>query len=725
MSNINSFAENVKTLTKSADKVLAVAEAMNESISGNAPEIYLNDDIKLPSFTNVLRRLDRVENTVAKFTKGEGVVETDDGTYRKIKTTAISAPPDNINNLSGTDKFGINPNWFFESFQYPRCVVKLDMTPHVDESSDRAYVTRIIIPANQITNGITNVEFYNTNIASQNLSYNRLIDLLETNGIEYMEDKDEVKFPLTYEKYDGKFTVINHGLLKDEKGVSRLWYYFNTLNYATVDESGQHVDNGNLLSMYDYIRFNDSLFKVIDINQKEKRVRLEYAVGYSTISDYDIVELYNPPFAEKIIEVGIGINEIDIIYVKGVNEDYNLISREWSNPVSFYTNELTFENDPNESFETYYSERVADFGKRLVDQLKEGQISAYSGLEPNAPVLNETDFRVVQINTQLEATLDMERYNNLTTQISSTKSNITAVRNTISENKDLLIQTSDSTERDNIQSVINSDTESLDSLTTQYTSLVEELDTLLTDANIIKYNPKYHIRGFFAIPEARYMNEEQKKGKQSIIGFEIMYRYLHTDETGTALNTFNYTVNDTILTGVFTDWNVMRSDILTKKYNADTDSYQWINIDPMDGTQININQVDIPIRNGEKVQIKIRSISEAGYPYNPLKSDWSNSVIISFPDNLTTDDSVTTILETVRNDMTAVVLQEAMTAAGVYSHLADSNSTFKHSASNIEYIEVTTDDQGKTNVTEMTLQDKVKQLSDAILILESKLEQQN
>lgn len=714
MQNINSFAENVRTLTDSANKVLSVAEAMNESITGNAPEIYLSDDIKLPSFSNVLRRLDRVENTVAKFTQGKGVVETDDGTYRKIKVTAVSAPPTSITGLEQVNAFSINPNWFFESFQYPRCVVKLDLTPHVEESSDRAYVTRIIIPANQITNGISNIDFYRNNIAGQNLSYNRLIDLLEENGIEYMEDKDEVKFPLTYEKYDGRFTVVNHGLLKDERGVSRLWYYLNTLSYATVDESGQHMDNGNLLSLYDYIRFNDSLFKVIDVDQKEKRIRLEYAVGYATIGDYDVIELYNPPFAEKVVEIGIGINEIDIIYVKGVNEDYNLISREWSNPVSFYTNELTFENDENETFDTYYSERVADFGKRLVDQLKEGQISAYSGLEPNAPVLNADDFRVVQINTQLEATLDMERYNNLTTQISSTKSNITAVRNTISENKDLLIQTSDSTERDNIQNVINSDTESLDSLTTQYTSLVEELDTLLTDANIIKYNPKYHIRGFFAIPEARYLKPEEQKGKQTIIGFEIMYRYLHTDETGTALNTFDYTVNDTISTGVFSDWNIMRSDILTKKYNPDTDSYQWIDTDPMDGTQININQIDIPIRNGEKVQIKIRSISEAGYPYNPLKSDWSNSVIISFPDDLTTDDSVTTILETVRNDMTAVVLQETMTAAGVYTHLADSNSTFKHSAANIEYTEVVTDEAGKTTVTEMSLQDKVKQLSDLV-----------
>ena len=714
MQNINSFSENVSRLTGSADKILAVAEAMNESITGNAPEVYLSDDIKLPSFANVLRRLDRAENTIAKFTQGKGIVETDDGTYRKIKVTTVSSPPSNITNLAQINNFSINPNWFFESFQYPRCSVKLDLTAQVEESSDRVYVTRIIIPANQITNGITNVEFFRNNIQTKNLSYTQLIDLLETNNIEYMEDKDEVKFPLTYEKYDGRFTIVNHGLLKDEKGVSRLWYFLNTLNYATVDEAGQHIDNGNLLSLYNYVRFNDSLFKVIDIDQNEKRVRLEYAVGYATLGDYDVIELYNPPFAEKVIEVGIGINEIDIIYVKGVNEEYNLISREWSNPVSFYTNELNFENDENETFETYYSERVADFGKRLIDQLKEGQISAYSGLEPNAPVLNETDFRVVQINTQLEATLDMERYNNLTTQISSTKSNITAVRNTISENKDLLIQTSDSTERDNIQNVINTDTESLDSLTTQYTSLVEELDTLLTDANIIKYNPKYHIRGFFAIPEARYLNEDTHKGKQSIIGFEIMYRYLHTDETGTALNTFDYTVNDTVSTGVFSDWNVMNSAILTKKYNPDTDTYQWLDVDPMDGTQININQIDIPIRSGEKVQIKIRSISEAGYPYNPLKSDWSNPVIISFPDNLTTDDSVTTILETVRNDMTAVVLQETMTAAGVYTHLADSNSTFKHSASNIEYVEVTTDDSGRTTVTEMSIQDKVKQLSDIV-----------
>lgn len=719
MNNINSFAENVGNLTKSAADILNVAEAMNEAISGNTAEVYLADNITLPSFSNVVKRLDRAENTIAKFTQGKGIVETDDGTYRKIKVSTVSAPPMTIAGVADVSSFAINPNWFFEALQYPRCVVKIDLTPNVEEDSDRVYVNRVIIDSTEINNGISNLEFYNTNIAGQNLSYTDTINLLETNNIGYREDKDEVKFPLTYEKYDGKFMILNHGLIKDNKGVSKLWYFLNTLNYSLVDESGQHINNGNILSLYDYVRFNDSLYKVVDIDQQEKRVRLEYAVGYATLSDYDTLEFYNPPFAEKVIEVGIGINEIDMVFIKGVKEEYNLLSREWSNAISFYTNDLVFDQDQNRTFASYYSETVADFGRRLIEQMKEGQISAYSGLEPNAPTLNVDDFRVVQINTQLEATLDMERYNNLTTQISSTKSNITAVRNTIATNKDLLIQTSDSTERDNIQNTINNDTESLDSLTTQYTSLVEELNTLLTDANVINYNPKYHIRGFFGIPEARYTDEANRRGRQSIIGFEIMYRYLHTDETGTALNTFDYTVDNTVSTGVFTDWNVMQSSILSKVYDSENDLYRWEDTDPMDGTQININQIDIPIRNGEKVQIKVRSISEAGYPYNPLKSDWSNAVIVSFPDDLTTDDSATTILDTVRNDMTAVVLQETMSAAGVYTHISDSNSTFRHSASNIEYLEVTTDDQGKTTVTEMSLQDKVKQLSDYINELRS------
>lgn len=711
---MNSYADNLAQLTKNTADVLALAEAFNEALSSTEAEIRVTEDIALPSFSNVVKRVNRAEDTIAKFTQGKGVVETDDGTYRKIKVTNISRPPETITDLSEINTFAINPNWFFESLQYPRCVVKLNLKGKIDDSADRVYVNRVILDANALvgTTYETVTDYYNENILNQNLGYTSLIALLNQDAVPYREDRDEISLPLTYEKYKGEFGVTEIRLVKDEKGFSRTWYYLDNITYSLVDENGIEQSNGYIIAVGDYLRFNNSLYKVTKIVQDQKRVQLEYAVGYEAVGAGDVLELYNEPFSEKIIDIGIGINEIDIIYVKGVNEDFNLISRDWSSPISFITNELQFADNNNINFATYYAENVADFGKEWIAQAKEKQIHAYNGLTPYAPVINADDLRVVQINTQLDATLDKETYNQLTAEIASTKSNITATRNTISSNKDLLIQSTSSDERTNIQNLINTDTETLNSLTTQYNSLVEELNTLLNESGAIDYTPKYHIRGFFPIPQSRYLDEQSRSGEQAVIGFDIMYRYLHTDETGVKLNTYEYTTsNDAIQTGVFTDWNMMTSAILTKIYDDEQGVYVWKNESTADGTKININQIDIPIRSGEKVEIKVRSISEAGYPYNPVKSDWSPSVIISFPENLTSDDSVTTILETVKSDMTAVVLQQTMSAAGVYTHLADSNSTYKHTSKNISYTDSVTDASGNTTLTEMSLQDKIEALS--------------
>lgn len=714
MVNTNSYADNLAQLTKNTADILSIAEGFNEALASTESEVRVTDDIALPSFSNIVKRVNRAEDTISKFTQGKGIVETDDGTYRKIKVTNISRPPESLTGLNDVEQFNINPNWFFESLQYPRCVVKIDLKGQIDDDSDRVYVNRIILDANTTSNLSyqTAREFYEENIQGQEIGYTSLIALLNQNGIAYREDRDEIKLPLTYEKYKGEFGITEIRLVKDERGFSRTWYYLDNITYALVDENGVEQSNGYILAVGDYLRFNNSLYKVTRVVQDQKRIQVEYAVGYETIGSGDILELYNEPFSEKVIEVGIGIDEIDIIYIKGVNEDYNLLSKDWSNPISFYTNTLTFADNENVNFASYYAANVSDFGKTWIAQAKERQVYAYNGLTPAAPVLNLDDLKVVQINTQLDATLDKETYNQLTSEIASTKSNITATRNTISSNKDLLIQSTSSDERTNIQNLINTDTETLNSLTTQYNSLVEELNTLLNESGAIDYSPKYHIRGFFPIPGSRYLDEYTKSGEQAIIGFDIMYRYLHTDETGIKLDTYEYTNTDnSIQTGVFTDWNMMTSAILSKVYDSDEGAFVWKSEPTADGTTININQIDIPIRSGEKVEIKVRSISEAGYPYNPVKSDWSPSVIVSFPENLTTDDSVTTILDTVKSDMTAVVLQQTMSAAGVYTHLADSNSTYKHTAKNISYTDSVTDESGSTTLTEMSLQDKIEALN--------------
>ena len=709
MANINSYSENMAQLTKAANEMLDVAQAMNETITGNEAEVVVTDDVVLPSYQNVINRVERVERTLSRVTSGKGVIETDDGTYRKINVESISRPANTIVNLTGVSQFDIDPNWFFESLQYPRCNVKIDLAGKIEDDSDRVYVTRIIIDTNQ--------ERLNDNIKSDilnsSLPYGEMIEYLENNYITYKEDTDEIKLPLTYERFNGEFQVTGINLIKNkETGLNATWYYLSTINYTSVDDNGVSDEAGHILQVGDYLRYNNSLFKIKEINQNEMRVRLEYNVGYDTIGLYDTLEFYNDPFKEKIVSIGINVNELNVVYIKGVNEKFNLLSKEWSNPVIFETNTLIYSKDSEMNLLTYYVKNVADFGKMWISQVKEGQMPAYGNKYPSSPVLNESDLRVVQINTQLNATLDSERYTSITSEIASVKSNITATRNTITSNKNKLITEYDANRRDIITNSINTDTDKLNNLTTQFSSLVDELNTLLTDAGAINYTPKYHVRGFFAIPDPQYTIDDQKIGKQCIIGFETMYRYLHVDETGTTLNTFDYTdsSNATTESGVFSDWSLVVSPILDKQYNKDTDTFEW-KTETLDGTHVTINQIDIPIRSGEKVEIKVRSISEAGYPYAPLKSEWSNSIIISFPDNLSTNDSVTTILDNVKSDMTAVVLQETLSAAGLYTHISDSNSQYKHSADNIEYTETDIDASGNTNVITMSLADKLRSMN--------------
>lgn len=722
MSNINSYTENLRELTSTVRDTMSMMNALGNAMYGNSETANVDGSINIVSTQNIINRINRVEDTVAKFTQGKGLVETDDGTYRKIKVDTVSKPPATIYDLGPITTFNINPNWFFESLQYPRCIVNIDLKDKIDDDSDRVYVSRIIVDTDQIR--LT--DEIKANILASRDEYGQIIEYLENNGILYKEDADEVSLPLTYEKYKGEFQVIGTSIIRNmSTQVNENWFYLNTINYSTVNKDGQILESGNTLTKGDMLRFGNSLYKVKDINQSEKRITLEYSIGYETVGLYDVLEFYNQPFAEKVISVGISANEIDIVYVKGVNENYNLMSREWSNPVIFETNRLIYENDTTKTFDSFYADNVADFGRMMISQAKEGQISNYDGIVPNAPVLNADDIRVVQINTQLNVTLDSEKYTQLTSEIASTKSNINSVRTAIMANKDRLTKESDSNVRESLQNTINSNTDKMNSLTTQLSSLVEDLNTMLVEAGAIGYSPKYHARGFFSIPEPRYVVDDgsTKAGKQSVIGFEIMYRYLHTDETGTPLNSFDYTDpnNSVIITNTFSDWNMVKSPVLEKIYDPDTDTYYWSK-EKIDGTDIAINSIDIPIRSGEKVEVKVRSISEAGYPYNPMKSEWSNSVIISFPDNLSSSDSVTKVLDLVKSDMTAVVLQETLSSAGVYSHMSDANSQYKHDAKNIEYVETISDASTGTTVTStMSVDDKIRGMMGMIQVLAGKL----
>jgi hypothetical protein len=61
---------------------------------------------------------------------------------------------------------------------------------------------------------------------------------------------------------------------------------------------------------------------------------------------------------------------------------------------------------------------------------------------------------------------------------------------------------------------------------------------------------------------------------------------------------FVTTVNE----AVFTDWNIITGTLKERIYDEDLGYYVWSNNSVTDGSEISINQVDIPITLGETVE---------------------------------------------------------------------------------------------------------------------------
>ncbi|NBO22419.1 hypothetical protein EBU94_03635, partial [bacterium] len=132
----------------------------------------------------------------------------------------------------------------------------------------------------------------------------------------------------------------------------------------------------------------------------------------------------------------------------------------------------------------------------------------------------------------------------------------------------------------------------------------------------------------------------------------------------------------------------MLTDARKRVFDASTGDYTWEVQDVSSAETMNINQLDIPIQYGEKVEIRIKSISEIGWPDSIVESDWSTSIQVSFPDDLNNvlNENDFIITEANKEDL-KVSVQNELTSKGLDSHLSEqvtiNNTTYYHSTESI------------------------------------------
>lgn len=693
----NSISSLVAQFLRLQKNALEIINGLNEvaTSTNDTVEIQLLDELGFPSTASIpaygylrgqIQRLDSNIQALAGLGENFSSIRNPDGTYTPIFKAEPLRDPLPLTNLSVPSTFATKDNWFFESFLSPLLYVNIDVTGQIPNSADRIVVKRII------ANTLTDVQksFFDQNLSGRNdITEQDFINSLGSAGIGYFIDEDTIPLPLRQIRYVGYFSVLqifdsvvattdaNNQSVQE----TRRNYRLNTLNYT---DTSSGITDGKTLAVNDYLLTADgSTYQIVSVNVDQTTVQLKRTSGYQPIQiGPDILSFSSSDLGSRFVQVNVGYNERLGIFFKKIDDNYNIVSSTWSTGVTFFTNELRINTDAGvQTLETFYVNSVADIGQIFLNAAKEKKVPSYQGLIPNAPVLAETNFKVVQINTQLTNGVSPQLLNQKVAEQTSLKSELSQIDASIASAQARLNTNSSPFSVANVNSAVVALTSTppvninpsvqaeIDSLTRQrvqkqqlLTSIVQEISTLRESIPALIEPPKYRVRGFWAIPDP-VTNAET--GPQQVIQFKVQYRYLSDSGAANPIQQVDFLDNNgQTKTGAFSNWNEFKTEVRTKVYDPNTGTYVWAPEITADAEANNINQLDIPITKGEQVEIRIQSISEAGWPDNPVVSQFSTSVVIPFPADLNTQSQAANTASTL-TDLASIQIQNDLASRGI------------------------------------------------------------
>ena len=698
------IAQFLRLQTNSLQIINSLADASTSTNSTvNIPQLNSDNstsNVSVPSWGYMLNKITTLDNniqTLAGLNNGTSNVRNPDGTVSQIILSKPLMDPPAPTSLAVPSNFSTKTNWFFDNFLNPSLYVTIPLDGQVPAGTTKVYVKRII--ANTVT--ATQKSYFDTNLSGKNdISLDDFLSNLNSQGINYFSDESTVELPLQLIRYKGNFSVLrvidqvvtttNNGIATQQT-IRR--YKLDTIAYtdslATGTGSSRQLIIGDVL-----ITPGGTKYQIIDLNVSELTVTLNRINGYDPITiGANSLAIDSEILSPLQVDIKVGHDERQGVFVKSINDNFNVAGSTYSNCVCFWSNNLTINTSVGVmNLDSFYQQYVSDFSSILLANSKENVIPSIYASTPQAPLLLSSNFQVLVANTQITQSSTNTKFQTQIQSKTSIKNNIDAINTSIAQIQNQIVNQSVTS----VSKTFKADTQTLlqkvTNLTQQKTTQTELLASTIQDiANISTTNPEinstpiYRVRGFWAFPPA---TQNPKTGPQEVIQFRIRYRYLSSDGNAPAVTTIPFTdSNGNKYNGAFSNWTEYKTDIRKKVYDTSSGNYIWAVEDVTDPDNPAINQIDIPISKGESVEIAVASISEGGWPLNASESDFSTSVVVKFPDSLTVTSNNTQYLQANTGDQAVATIQADLTAKGLDNHLSDSfttaNKYYSHITSSI------------------------------------------
>lgn len=645
----------------------------------NNVEVKLKDkngfvnSFQVNSFQNILNELNRIDNNFKTLINSDNIsnIINSDGSLSQITKTSFINAYYYDNYTFDSNNLIIDKNSTIQNFLFPN--VKLPVIINIGTNP----FDKINCLMFDISEGYNSIK---ENITLLELRY------LINQGTVVLNTESELTLNAEkeYIKFNGKFTIID--VKANTNNDNEFTLTLDKLSYSSINTVSDSLllKIGNLLAD----KNGTSLYKITEIDTNNKVVKVIRVKGISVpkigINQLNYNQEVKSTIEEEIV-VGVPIkpNKKLVIFLRTENQ-LNIGFPSEGIKINTESYQITY-NDKTMSLDVFFSEYVTNFSDYLVSLIKDTAIPYSLGIKPKAPNLLEQNFNIVQINKHLttsKSAIELQKNNdskeNIKNSIDYKKSEISTIQNEIDTVKYKTLE-----EKKYRQEKITSLQNDINSLSQNLLNVTRDLNDNAIKAGLKNVKPKYKLIGFWELTKP-IISPSTKP--QYIIGYEIQYRYLskNIDTTDSTVMKM-YDSNNNEISVAVSPWNIIYSKKLTKVVNIDG-SFSWESpaLDSVD--DININQCSISINEGESLEIKVRSISEAGYPISPMTSDWSNIIRYDFPQNLI-DESLFTMVEQNVNDLSIAELTNILRQEGIINHISgqviEAEKTYSHKADDI------------------------------------------
>lgn len=693
VNNMQEFLNKLsQMLTTNSDTV-----AINQTLQDGTSKIF-----NVPSFaylSNKVNALDTKFNSLLSGNENRIGVKDATGQLKTFELQDLSAVISDLDSVASKTiespvAFNYKTNWFFESFLNPLIYIELPVDSIVTSDIDKFEVLRVIITS-QVAADLT---YFDSTYKGKNaIVYSDLIKDLGTRAISYFEDTNEISLPPAQNTKYGSFDITKLLSDSESKVVANVAVVTNVTKYVLstllYTEKSQGSPNGvvqKTLKVGDRLLTSDNSEYVVtnvDVNQRSITVNRTFGLG-ELAQGADVLRIKPELVPSTSLPINLGYNERQVLFLKPSSTRLKVTTDKYSQGIGIFSNELsiTLTNGTAMTLADFYKKFVSDFGLLFLNYAKEKKLPSALGETPNAVVLDTANFKVVQTDLHIQADNDISEIKQNISSIEAVKSQIREVDKQISEKRAELNTNSALSEAQSLR--LTRDLLGLSddrkTLSTQHASKISSVTTAVKATPQLIKVPTYKVKGFWAVPEPK----DAAHGLQEVVQFKISYRVL--SKTGTSEPAEQITFTDAKgnkITGSFSPWKEIITKPRVKKYNALTGFYEWQEEKIADPNEVNSNQLELPINKGEVLEIRVKSLSEAGWPDTPAESEYSNVILIEFPANIQTIEDISVVSQQAFAEEAKINFQDELNSKGLDIHLGTSFTSrdkyFAHRAEDV------------------------------------------